>query len=168
MVDYSGMIYRKKWDPTYSFVDEQILIDGVSDNLTEIIHSAWNDTLRNVSPEPSNQWQSSAKKFVKKLRKNLPFAGVHGISSFGRNEYLLERSQKHYLRNFGDEPIPLTTLGRNKMINCIGQALSVKMALAELADWELYNCTQDSFIGTHGVLSLVSDDCALVLDPVSA
>ena len=139
MVDYTGMTYRKRWGPMFGSTDEEILIDGVSDNIAIVIDKVWEATLKDVNPEPTKRWQDPAKKMVGIFKQCLPFLGINGIANFYTNEQHLESKMRSYLGLFKEGPVSLTALGRNGAINCVGQTLSLKAAVPELKDWQVYN-----------------------------
>jgi hypothetical protein len=166
MVDYIGMTYRKRWGPR--FIDEQILVDGVSDNVAQVINDIWNETLKDVDPEPTKGWQDPAKRMVELFKECLPFLGINGIANFYNDGHLLESKMGRYLDLFEDGPVPLTALGENGSINCVGQTLSMKETIPELADWQVYNSASGpDRLGVHTVLGLTLKDHTLVIDPTA-
>ena len=168
MVDYTGMTYRKRWGPMFGFTDEEIFIDGVSDNIATVINKVWEATLKDVNPEPTKRWQDPAKKMVGVLKGCLPFLGVAGIANFYTGEQHLESRVRGYLSLFKEGPVPLTSLGRNGVLNCVGQTLSLKSAVPELADWQVYNSASGpDRLGVHTVLGLMLKDYTLVIDPTA-
>jgi len=167
------MTYRKNWGPSFGLRSESIYIDDVSVEIATLVQDIWDSTIAETPQEPSDDWRNAVKEFTHQMRNRMPFLGSTGICNFydhSRGESFSVWGQ--YLERFKGVAINLSELTGERMIDCTGQSLALKLAVPQLEGWELYHSKRidgidlpgEENITVHTLLARRVGYNALILD----